>query len=514
VAPASPVIVIDDDPPVDQRSLWLMGGIISIATVAVLLAMTTPGVAVVDLQRVFRAPLTDVQWILSAYLLGLATTIPMSGWASDRFGARNVFLLSLALFIAATALCGLAWNVQSETVFRVLEGLAGGMVMPIGTAIMMNLARPHQRGQVLSLMGVPMMIAPALGPPLGGIVLQSFGWQALFWVSLPVGLAALVLGWRSLDGAHSGQPDRLDLAGCLLVTPGVALLIYGLTQGSQVGWGSLSALGPLGLAAALLAGFTVRALGQTRPLLDLRLFTRGPYLVGSLVMIFMIMSLLGTSFLVPLFLQRADHMNVLESGLVLGSQGLAAALTMPAGGWLSSRWGARPVVLFGIFCIVLSPLAMAFLDASSGPWVWVVALAVGGVGIGCALMPTFTTFFDGLRPAEVSRATAMAVTLQQIASSLGIAVMASIFSARLLAAGSVPGRSVVDSLAHAFDDTMWSATAVGLLALPAALLIGRARQGFKTGRPIAITAVGTATFVLLATYFLAIAFGVLGAPAI
>jgi EmrB/QacA subfamily drug resistance transporter len=243
-------------------SRWVIAGIVATGSVSSLLSTTVVTVAVSDLQHVFNAPLNDVQWVLTAYLLGLSATIPLSGWATDRFGAKRMYLTTLIAFTLASALCGLAWNIGSEVAFRVIQGLAGGMVMPIGMAILMQMTPANERGRMMSFLGVPMMLAPALGPTIGGLLIKLVDWRLIFWINIPVGVLAVYLAWRRMNESERVYPGRFDLVGFLTCTPGVALVIFGLTQASANGWGSWKTLIPLVAAAALLVFFTLWELRQ------------------------------------------------------------------------------------------------------------------------------------------------------------------------------------------------------------------------------------------------------------
>jgi EmrB/QacA subfamily drug resistance transporter len=454
-------------------SRWTIAGVVALGSVSSLLSSTVVNVAVADLERVFHASLTDVQWVLTAYLLGLSATIPLSGWATDRFGSKRVYLLTLGTFTVASVLCGLAWSIQSEIAFRVLQGLAGGMIMPVGMAILMRMTPVQERGRMMSLLGVPMMLGPALGPTLGGVVIQLFDWRGIFWINVPVGLLALALAWWKMTESRAAEPGGFDWIGWVTVSPGVALTIYGLTRSVESGWLSPATLLPLGAAAALLTGFAVWELRQERPLLDLRIFGNGPYRAAISVSAVVAASLFGPTFLVPVFMQQVQGYSVLSAGLVVGAQGLGAAIVMPVSGWLTDRYGARPVVTGGVLCLTGATLLLTGVDEHTTALQWALVLAVRGAGIGFTMMPAFSSAYSGLAHHQIGRATAMTNTLQRIFSSLGIALLATVLAAQV--AASVPARMAPTpaALSRAFDATFWVALATLLLALPAALTLRR-----------------------------------------
>nr|MDQ6917858.1 DHA2 family efflux MFS transporter permease subunit [Candidatus Dormibacteraeota bacterium] len=417
-----------------RRYVFTAAGVVALGSAASILSSTVVNVAVPDLQATFHAGITDVQWILTAYLLGLAAVIPISGYVSDRFGTKRVYLVTLVAFTIASALCGLAWNLQSEIAFRVIQGLAGGMVMPVGMTIIMRMAAPEERGRLMSILGVPLMLAPALGPTLGGWLIQVFDWRWVFWVNLPAGLLALVLGFFFLESGRLPWVDRkIDLIGLFLATPGVALVIYGLTQASINGWSSWQALLPLSGGVLLAAGFVSWELRQEHPLLDIRVFRDAGFSASMVVGVITASALFGAVFLIPVFMQEVQGKDTLQAGLLLAPQGLAAAASMTISGTLSDRFGARPVVFFGILALVASTLLLVNVTPATDNWSWVLITSARGVGMGFAMMPNFAAAYVTLPQEAIARATAVSNTLQRVASSFGIAVLATILELRVKA---------------------------------------------------------------------------------
>jgi EmrB/QacA subfamily drug resistance transporter len=471
-----------------RRYVFTAAGVVALGSAASILSSTVVNVAVPDLQATFHAGLTDVQWILTAYLLGLSAVIPISGYVSDRFGTKRVYLVTLIAFTIASGLCGLAWNLQSEIAFRVVQGLAGGMVMPVGMTIIMRMAAPEERGRLMSILGVPLMLAPALGPTVGGWLIQVFDWRWVFWVNLPAGLLALILGFFFLEAGRMPWVDRkVDVVGLFLATPGVALVIYGLTQASVYGWSSWQALLPLSSGVLLVAGFVSWELRQEHPLLDMKVFRDAGFAASMVVGVIMASALFGAVFLIPVFMQEVQGKDTLQSGLLLAPQGLAAAAAMTISGTLSDRFGARPVVFIGIVALVAATLLLVGVTPATDNWSWVLITSARGIGMGFAMMPNFAAAYVTLPSAAIARATAVSNTLQRVASSFGIAVLATIVEGRINA--HLPVHSTIGAGAHlsqaallaaaraaaakGFDDTFWLAAGIASLALPASLLLRR-----------------------------------------
>ncbi len=246
--------------------------VVVIGSIMSILDTTIVNVAIATLARDFRAPLSTVQWVSTGYLLALAMTIPLTGWAVERFGARTMWITSLGLFLLGSALSGASWSIQSLIVFRILQGIGGGMIMPIGQSIMATAAGPQRMGRVMSLLGVPMLLGPILGPVIGGLILDSVSWRWIFYVNLPIGIVAIALALRILPRHEpTNRASRLDVRGLCLLSPGLGLVVYGL---SQAGQGSAASVWvPAAGGVALIAAFVVHALKtKITPLIEVILF--------------------------------------------------------------------------------------------------------------------------------------------------------------------------------------------------------------------------------------------------
>ena len=482
----------------DSRARFFAAAIIALGSISSILSSTTINVAIPTLQRVFHAELTSVQWVISGYLLGLAAVIPLSGFLSERFGAKRVYLSTLGTFIAASVLCGLAWSIGSEIAFRVIQGMAGGMVMPVGMAMLMRMTPPQERGRMMGFLGVPMLLAPAVGPALGGLLIQSFDWQWIFWVNIPVCALALGLGFRGLQDSQRAGGGRLDLVGLVLCTPGVVAIIYGLTRASGgAGWGSLEVLGSVVGGLVLIAAFVVWELRQSEPLLDLRIFRDAAFAGSSVVNVILGAALFGAVFIVPVFLQQVQGYGTLNAGLIIGAQGVGAALVMPISGWLTDRFGPRIVVFCGVAALAVASALLTTITPDTSASLWVGLLLVRGIAMGFSMMPNQSAAYVTLAPAAIGRATAINNTLQRLASSLGIAILASAATVRIAShLGALPttpithpighsnaARAVEMAVAAGFVDTLWLAVGISVLALPGALLLRRPLLGLPLGTP-------------------------------
>src|SRR3954451_10270176 len=221
-----------------DRRLLAISSVVVLGAIMSILDTTVVNVAINTLARDFNTELSTIQWIVTGYTLALATVIPITGWAADRFGTKRLYMLSIGLFVAGSALSGAAWSAESLILFRILQGLGGGMLMPCGMTILTRAAGPQRVGRVMAIMGVPMLLGPILGPILGGWLVDDVSWRWIFFINLPIGAFALFLSLRVLPKDEPQPSERLDVLGLVLLSPGLALMIYGLAQSSTDGFGS------------------------------------------------------------------------------------------------------------------------------------------------------------------------------------------------------------------------------------------------------------------------------------
>ncbi len=281
----------------------VLGAIMSI------LDTTIVNVAIDTLAKAFDSPLSTIQWVSTGYLLALAMVIPLTGWAVERFGSKKMWIMSLTIFLLGSALSGAAWSAESLIAFRILQGVGGGMIMPIGQSILADAAGPQRMGRVMSLLGVPMLLGPVLGPVIGGLIIDSFTWRWIFYVNIPIGIVAIIMAIRVLPThERSHEHHRLDTVGLLLLSPGLALLVYGL---SEAGQGSdLSVFLPVAVGAVLVVAFVLHALrAKIMPLIEVALFRDRSFTAAAVTTFCFGAALYGAMLLLPLYYQvvRGDE---------------------------------------------------------------------------------------------------------------------------------------------------------------------------------------------------------------
>jgi EmrB/QacA subfamily drug resistance transporter len=386
----------------------------------------------VALQRLvvdFKTPLTTVQWTVTGYTLAQAAVIPLAGWLSDRFGAKPVFLISVALFTLGSVLCATAQDTQMLIAFRILQGVGGGCVLPIAMSYVYRLSPPDKVGVLMGMMGVPILFAPAIGPVLAGWLVQYHTWRWIFLLNLPIGIIGVAFGLRSLPRIERQAVAALDIPGFILAPLAFAALCYGVSEGST-SWTSVNTIGGIAVGVVALILFIVAELRAESPLLELRVFKSADFSLAIPVQWITQFAMFGALLLVPLFLQSVRGYGAFDTGLSLLPEAFGAALTMPIGGLLFDKLGARPVVLGGGILLVIAAYLLTGVSlATTGPGL-VVPLALYGVGMGLMMMPLNTHLINAAPRKLVSRVTSLTNALQQVVNSLTVAALATILTQR------------------------------------------------------------------------------------
>jgi EmrB/QacA subfamily drug resistance transporter len=436
------------------------------------LDMTMTTIATRTLVRDFSSPLTTIQWVTTGYLLAMAATIPLAGWALERFGARAVWMTSITAFLLGSVLCGLAWSPASLIGFRVIQGLGAGMVLPVGQAVLVQAAPADKLGRVMAAMGVPAMIGPVAGPVLGGVLVTSLSWRWIFYINVPVCLAALALSVRSMPSATAAGRFRLDWLGLALLSPGCAAIVYGLAQTSRYqGFGSAHVLIPLAIGAILLAAFCLNALRADNALIDLRLFARRSFASASATMFVSGLVLFGAMGALPLYYQLARGDSAAHAGLLLIPLGAGMGISLLIAGRLSDKLAPRTVAVAGLVFAALGSYAYTQLSAGTSGLLLGAAQVASGLGTGASLVPIMSAAFRGLAPAAVPRASTSIRIMQQLGASFGSAALFIIVSHQL----STHAHTAA-GLAAAFGTTFWWILAfTGVMLIPVLFLPGAAK---------------------------------------
>jgi EmrB/QacA subfamily drug resistance transporter len=380
-------------------------------------------------------------------------------------------------------LCGISSTATELVIFRVVQGIGGGMLMPLGMMMMAGAAGPKRMGRVMSIVSMPMMLAPILGPTIGGLIVDNASWRWIFYVNVPVGIVAVIAALRILPHPKAAGARPLDYPGLALMALGLPLVTYGLAEvGSTGSFTSPKVIFPILSGLVLTAGFAVHALRVPNPLLNLRLYKRPTFSTASMATFFLGAALFGGMILMPLYWQHIRHESVLDAGLLLAPQGLGMAMVMPAAGRLTDRLGGGPLAVVGVTVTTLATIPFALIGAHTSI-VWLsFALLIRGMGIGFSFMPVMTAAFAALEPSELPDATPQLNVVQRVGGSLGTAILAVVLQR------SLTGAHTVAAAASGYGTAFWFSLGMTALGVFPSIVLLRAERGARAAHPEAIQA--------------------------
>ena len=482
----------------DNYKWWVLVAAIFGVFVSILDA-TVVNTALPKIQEAFGTDLHAASYVATAYTLAQGVVIAISGYLANRYGVKRVYLTSLALFTIGSALCGIAWSMPILILFRVLQGAGGATLLPLSLTLVFGAFPPEQRGLANGVFGIPILAAPAFGPALGGYIAQYVDWRWIFYLNVPIGIVGVILGWRVLRESQIQRDLRFDWRGFLILAPGLALLLYGLSNLSYDGWNSiLTVAGPTIVALILLVIAVPLELRAKSPLLDLRLFTGRNFLVGNIIIWVATVGLFGATFLLPQYLQALRGLTPSASGLLLMPQGLAAIVGTVISGALYNRLGARVLVLIGAVAITIDTyLLSTFSTLNSNLTLFIPLLIVRGLALPLLTQTTNTLALNEISNRALAGANTVLNITRSVVSSLAVAVLINILQSQQIAhqAGLRAGGPVTHAIqqqaqALAYQDIYLLAAIVTipLLFLPFLL---RIKPSAPASQPVSSSATGS-----------------------
>ncbi|WP_433465596.1 DHA2 family efflux MFS transporter permease subunit [Spirillospora sp. CA-128828] len=461
--------------------------VLVLGSIMITLDTTVVTVAVNRLSQDFHAPLGTIQWVVTGYSLALGAVIPSSAWAVGRFGARRLYLGAIVAFAAGSVLAGLAWNIESLIVFRVVQGFSGGLVMPVGMTILLRAAGPDGLGRLMSTLGLAILVGPLAGPVLGGWLIDEVSWRWMFFVNPPVAIAVVVLASRLFPRDVRAEPKPLDLPGLLTLSPGIAALLYGVTTGGdRGGFGSAGVLVPLLAGGGLIAAFVVRALTARHPLIDLRPFRDRTFAAATGTLTLFASGYFGTMLLLPLYLQVVRGESATMAGVLGIPFALGSGTAMQVAGRIIDRVPPGRLVPVSIVTALTGfVLFTVQLSADASYWGLCATMLLMGAGGGATMMPAMTAATRGLPHDRVPAASATVNLINTMSGAIGMAVTSVVLSTlmsdlvpdgeggALQAVHRLGTEEIAGPLADAFQDTYMFAIGLLALALIPALLLPR-----------------------------------------
>ncbi len=409
---------------------WIVAMVVIIGVFMAILDSTIVNIAIPRLQSVFGADLHSVQWVLTAYILAQGVATPAAAFLANRLGIKRFYIMSLAAFTLGSALCGLAWNLPLLITFRVVQAVGGAALFPLSLTLIFREFPPQERGTALGLFGVPALLAPALGPTLGGYLVTYADWPIIFYVNVPIGIAAVILASIFLRELRDETRQSFDAVGFIFSTIGLACVLYGLSSASTDGWGSTTVVSTLIVGSLALVIFVVVELviinSGGYPLLDLRIFTNASFTISTIANVFVVFALFGGLFLLPVYLQILRGQSAFQAGLLLLPQALASMVSVVVGGRLVDRFGVRVVVIPGLLILAVASWQLSFITADSPYWWLQTMIILRGLALGLVGQPLILSALSEIRPQKLTQASSLSTVVRAVSSSLGVAVLATL----------------------------------------------------------------------------------------
>ncbi|PRR74259.1 DHA2 family efflux MFS transporter permease subunit [Neomoorella humiferrea] len=387
-------------------------------------------VAIPTIMHVFNTDTSTVEWVVTIYMLALGVVVPLSGWLGDKLGFKRLYILALALFTFGSLLCTLSWNVDSLIAARVVQALGGGLIMPTTMAMVYRMVPQERIGSAMGVLGIALFVAPAIGPTLGGYLVEYVDWRWIFTINLPIGVLGVLLSLVYLPDFPPAGAGSLDIGGAVTAAVGLFTLLLALSKGADWGWTSEAIVLLFYTSAVSLGLFVYLELTCPNPLLELRVFRYPAFTLANLMVVATTIGLFGGIFYIPLFLQTVRGLGAMETGMLSMPGALASALMMPVTGRLYDRIGPRLMAVAGLLVAALTTYQFHNLDVITPDRVLVTWMVLRSISISFASMPAQTAALAGLPPELVGRASAMTNIINRVSGSFGIAILTSILNHR------------------------------------------------------------------------------------
>lgn len=414
----------------DERYMWLCLSVIVVGTFMAILDSSIVNVAIPKMMTIFGAAETQIQWVLTGYMLTMSIVIPLTGYLTDRFGGKNIYVFALVVFTIGSALCGLATSTNTMIAARVIQAIGGGMIMPVGMTMLFQTVPLEKRGVALGFWGIAAMAAPAIGPTLSGYIVQYMDWRLIFTINIPVGIIGVTLAILLLKDSPKHYGKKFDIWGAVTSALGLYSLLLGLDKVSENGWMSPYTITLLAIALFSLTAFVFIELNHPEPLLDLRVTKNFPFTLSLIINTVTTIAMFGAIFLMPIYMQSLRGYSAMQSGMMMLPQAIITGVMMPISGKLFDRYGAKWLTIIGLTIVTGCTFMLSRLTLDTPYNTVMLIMAVRGFGNGLAMMPMQTEGMNSVPHHMTARATALNTTLRQVSGSLGIAILTTILQSR------------------------------------------------------------------------------------
>ncbi len=443
-------------------------------------------IAIPTIENVFNVNTQGAEWVVTIYILALGVVVPISSWLGDKYGLKQIYLFSLMVFTAGSALCGASWSVGVLSGFRVLQALGGGLIMPTTMSLVYRMVPRDRIGTAMGFWGLALIMAPAIGPTLGGYLVQYVDWRLIFYVNVPIGIIGVLLAMRYLPNIPGHPVGRLDWAGMATAAAGLFGILLALSEGQTWGWTSEGILLLLIASVGFMVLFVYLQLTGREPLLDLRVFRYGSYALTNILSMVVMVGMYAGVFYVPLFLQTVSGYGAMETGLIMMPAALVTAIFMPLAGRIYDRVGARWPVFVGLLFMGYGTYVFHNLSTATPTFVVAEWLMIRSVGMGLAMMPLTTAGMSAVPNPKIGAASSVNNILQRVSGAFGLAALTGVLQdqtrafASTLSAAYTPGSagaSLMAGMGHLIQGA--GMTASGAQLLGAYLITGEiARDAF------------------------------------
>ena len=435
------------------RYRWLATITVMMGTISAMLTTTIVNVALPDIMGAFGIGQDRVQWLSTGALAAMTIGMLVNAWLIHSFGQRKTFMVALGIFVGALAVAGLSPNDSVLILARIVQGSVAGMLQPFAMFTIFRVFPADQRGMAMGFFGMSVLLGPALGPSLGGVIIEHFNWRYIFYVAMPICIAAIMMGSVFLpQREEAGARLRFDWVGFVLMAVPLACLLTGLGNGQREGWQSAFVLGLLGVALVGAAAFFWWELRTDHPLVNLRVFSNVSFSAAAAVACIFGIGLFGSTYLVPLYVQTVQHFTPLSSGLLLMPAGIIMGLCMPVAGFLSDRLAARTMVIAGLLCFGVSSFWLAQVDSNMTFWSMAWAVVFSRIGLAIMKPSLNVAALRALRPEHLSQGAGMINFARQLGGAFGVNLLSvtldrrTFFHSDTLTATQTPGNSATGEL--------------------------------------------------------------------
>ena len=414
-----------DGPGSDQQAKkWSVLCVVILGTFMAILDSNIVNVALPKMMANFSATVDQIEWVVTAYMIAFAISMPATGWLQSRLGLKDVFIASLVLFVFGSVLCGLAWDKDSMIAFRIIQAAGGGAMMPTGITLVSEAFPPEERGMAMGVWSIGAMVAPSVGPFLGGYLVDEVSWRSIFYINVPVGAVAVLAAVWILSSARENSPARrFDLAGFTSFSVFLAALLIALAQGQREGWDSDYILSCFAISLLALGAFLFSSLRQKEPLIDLSLLINRTFAMASVVNFVRAVAIFGSMFLLPLYLQNLMNYTALRTGVILVPTAVSVAVVSPFSGIIADRIGPRVPLFLGTVLVAYSLYLYKDISLNSDYWFLFWPQVMRGVGLGLINAPLMSSALNAVRREQTSNASSLFTVTMQVGGAFGVALL-------------------------------------------------------------------------------------------